>query len=171
MHRIPETPIGLVIRRSRFRLIGEQLTDVLATLFEIRRAYTSARSTLSVDARLPVQRIRRGWLHELDGLIDAAAERAAILRATSAEAVREEAEQGDVAPSTSPKGPADPDEELARRLSALERHLRRMIGRMRSDPPTLLLCVQMLATIERQLWTLEQQGVLVRPASAINDQT
>ena len=88
--------------------------------------------------------------------IEALAERAAILGGVPTTTVRHAAKQTVTERSASNAAGGD-DHPVMRRLEGLERYLRSLIARTRLDPPTLLLYVEVLAAVERQMWKLEQK--------------
>jgi hypothetical protein len=153
MHRIPNTPIGLVIRKNRFRQIGAELTEVVAALVGLNRSYSSELPTAKGD-----RGIGRDEPARLDfaGEIAALSERAAIMRNTSIAVVASETESAAVE-QTSKRGSAVTRDDIERALAKLERRLRWLIDHTKSDPPTQLLYVQALTAVERQQWRLEQQ--------------
>ncbi len=158
MPRIPDTPIGLVIRESRFAAISTGAIGVAAAISELRASYERLREG---GATSPVRETSSRCFDELAPLVETLVERIAILRGVST------AEAQNIVKSASADTTADAADgsdvaSLLGQLSALERHLRKLIERSRIDPPTEHLYVTVLAAIERQQWQVE----LDRAASA-----
>lgn len=151
MHRLPKTSVGLAIRKNRFRAIGDEITEIVGSLIALRRA-CSRRGTWP------------GSPDDYDKTIDALAERAAVMRGTSIDAVMSETDDATVKiRSKNATGATRNDVERA--LAKLERRLRWLIDHTKSDPPTQLLYVQTLTLVERQQWRFEQRATGSSPRS------
>jgi len=151
MHRIPKTPIGLVIRKSRFRAISSEISEVVAALVGLRRAYSAAGSTPHKEAALVF-----GWPDDFEAHIERLTERAAVMRGTSTDAIASETAAGTFEQSSEATTAAR-EADIERALAKLERRLRWLIEHTKSEPATRLLYVEALISVERQQWRLEQQ--------------
>jgi len=153
MPRIPDTPIGLVIRESRFAAISVGATSVMVSLSELHASYELLHAE---SATSPMSTIIPDCKDELQHLMGAVAERIAILKGISTDEARAPVEGA--ATDGAGTGPAAGQDlqDVMKRLSSLERHLRTLIERTRKDPPTHFLYVKVLAEVERQQWRLEQ---------------
>jgi hypothetical protein len=91
MHRIPKSPIGLLICKNRFRVIGEELTEVVAALHALRADYEALEAPGGqVDLR--------GVAADLDRQIDTLTERAAVMRGMRIVAVGASSRRGTALP-------------------------------------------------------------------------
>jgi hypothetical protein len=155
MPRIPNTPIGLLIRESRFAAISVGANEVMVALSDVRDFYGRLRAESSTSP--VVGALLASCIEELDEITEALAERIAVLRGVSIGDVRITSDDltGASAPGSSNIDPPGVEDSLER-LSLLERQVRTSIEKTRRDPPTQLLSINVLTVVERQQWQLEQ---------------